>query len=305
MDTSDTFLNSMNTGFALGHQMEQEKRLQQVQQAQIQEHQMKMQKIAGELRQQDFLNNPDDPKYKPVTDTLKKTYGDDYIKLRQAGISHKDIVNQKQISTFEGLVVQKYLEAEKNGVAISPVVMDLYNKIKGRTNEPYKVGQILPSRDSGSQHITQQVQGYDEKGMPVLQTIDTAPRYKPDSGGGVSPQEKRIEKEKNQTIAQLRTFQLKNYLQPNKDRTITEGQKRANEQESFKVEALISGIQDGTVDYKTIKYPTEVQNGRLVQKNQSQTLKELDTETASAILKEVGGNKNRARIIATQRGYKF
>lgn len=293
MDTSDTFLNSMNTGFALGHQMEQEKRLQQAQQMQMQEHQMRMQKLSGELQQQDFLNNPESPKYKPITDMLKKRYGDDYIQLRQAGISHKDIVNQKQISTFEGLVVQKYLEAEKNGVEISPVLMDLYNKIKGRTNEPYKVGQILPSRDSGTQHITQQVKGYDEKGMPILETIDTAPRYKPDSGG-VSPQEKQIEKEKNQTVARLRTFQLKNYLQPNKDRNITEGQKRANEQESLKVEALISGIQDGSVDYKTIKYPTVIENGRLVQKNSQSG--NLEKEAMEAIAKGADPKKVRARL---------
>jgi hypothetical protein len=182
MMPSDTFLNSFNQAFMMGHTIENDNRQKAVAQEQAQLRQMQMQKLAGELQQQDILNNPESPKYKPVTDMLKQKFGDDYIQLRQAGITHDDIVKQKKTSTLENWIVSKKEEADAKGVEVNPTVIDWYNKIKGRKDEPYKVGQILPGIEEGDKHVTKQVTGYDNNGMPILKTISTAPRYKPDNG---------------------------------------------------------------------------------------------------------------------------
>lgn len=49
---SDSFASSFNTGFQIGHQMEQDRRLEQVAQVQNQLHMMQIQKMAQELQQQ-------------------------------------------------------------------------------------------------------------------------------------------------------------------------------------------------------------------------------------------------------------
>jgi hypothetical protein len=106
----------------------------------------------------------------------------------------------------------------------------------------------------------------------------------------------------------LRTFQLKNYIQPNKGKGITEEAIALNDEESMKVESLISQIQDGSVDPKTIEWPTVVKDGRLVRKssvgNEIPKGTKVDETMATALIKEAGSVEG-ARKLATQRGLVF
>lgn len=75
------------------------------------------------------------------------------------------------------------------------------------------------------------------------------------------------EKEKNNVIAKLRAFQLKNYTIPNKSGNLTPGQIKANEDESMKVEQLIAQVQSDEVAPNKIDWPTVMKDGRLVRKS--------------------------------------
>ncbi len=55
---------------------------------------------------------------------------------------------------------------------------NLAQQVMKPPERPYKVGQFLPQQDEGNKHVTKQVVGYDEKGMPVTKVVATAPRYK-------------------------------------------------------------------------------------------------------------------------------
>jgi hypothetical protein len=195
---SDTFLDSFNKGLAFAHQAEQQNQVNQAQQMAARLHYMQSLKIADDLIQKDMINHPDAPEYKQITDTVKAKYGKDYFELRRAGISHDDIVKTEQAKnlTLENELVNRV----RKGEITLKEALQLKNSKEG---SPYKVGQILPSRDSGNQHITQQVTGFDEQGMPILKTIDTAPRKLE----GNTPEKN----ETKDTLTQLQTYIDKNY----------------------------------------------------------------------------------------------
>ncbi|MFA5340139.1 MAG: hypothetical protein WC332_00035 [Clostridia bacterium] len=170
MDTSDTFLNSMNTGFALGHQMEQEKRLQQQQALMVQQHQMQMQKMSAELAQHEIINNIDKPENAPYKDAIEKRYGKDAIPIIKMGLKPKELgeekytidnvlaekVRNKELSLKDALQL-KYEHEQKNEIVADLRKFETVTGIKPETRgtpEYEKAFLKFKSAQAGATHIT-------------------------------------------------------------------------------------------------------------------------------------------------------
>jgi hypothetical protein len=105
-------------------------------------------------------------------------------------------------------------------------------------------------------------------------------------------QEKAEVKKVKDAVAKLRAWQVKNYKQPNADSRTPPSTREANEKESLKVEMLIAQLESGEVTPDAIKWPTELKDGRLVHKTQTQpsSKKQVGTKDGKPVYDIGNGN---------------
>ena len=128
--------------------------------------------------------------------------------------------------------------------------------------------------------------------------VETKPKGKlAGVGDSEDKASKAKEKEKNNVIAKLRAFQLKNYTIPNKSGNLTPGQIKANEDESMKVEQLIAQVQSDEVAPNKIDWPTVMKDGRLVRKSSAEPAKKDWTSIVGEAKSAIARGADRGAVL--------
>ena len=208
----------------------------------------------------------------------------------------------------ETLTKQLEVLKQQRTALVNQVKME-QRKLNGQDKKPYKIGQILPQRTEGNRNITQQVVGYDDNDMPVLETISTAPRYKESSGGN------KTDKERDKTARRIDEHIRVSYDNREKEiRTRIEKLTASGEKEDLKkvpeLERILADINTQREKALSVKY--QLLNGeidkvewggkkeRITTPKKYKTAEEVRSDFKTGKIKEVEATK----ILQSQFGMK-
>lgn len=132
----DSFLDSFNTAFMMGHTIENDNRLRKAAEAQAQVHQLQMMKMASELIQQQkheqFVQSLSSPEMKPVADDIESRFGKGSVKMLQSGVKPSELPKQETPANLEAM-----LAADVRAGKMS--LQDAYKIKKAQEDKPKEV----------------------------------------------------------------------------------------------------------------------------------------------------------------------